>query len=78
MNSIRFKLVKGSEYVLHDVGSYTSRFLVVDVYPEDNYSRYNSVLRSVYSGWTFIAHGTNIYEDGTIDWDFSTNGRFEK
>lgn len=36
------------------------------------------VMRNVASGWTFTAHGIAIYDDGMIDWDFSTNGRFEK
>ena len=28
------------------------------------------------SGWTFVAHNCGIYPDGTIDWDFSSGGRF--
>lgn len=29
-------------------------------------------------GWTFTAIGCGIYEDGTIDWDYSgKDGRFE-
>ena len=28
-------------------------------------------------GWTFTAHGCGVYEDGRIDWDYSTGGRFE-
>lgn len=35
-------------------------------------------MRNVASGWTLTAHGIAIYDDGMIDWDFSTNGRFEK
>jgi len=26
--------------------------------------------------WTFEAHDVNVYEDGTIDWWYSTGGRF--
>lgn len=29
-------------------------------------------------GWTLIAHGVHFYEDGTIDWDYSTGGYFAK
>lgn len=29
-------------------------------------------------GWRFVAHGIGIYEDGKIDWDFSTGGYFEE
>ena len=28
------------------------------------------------SGWDFIAHGCRIYFDGSIEWDYSTDGRF--
>ena len=28
------------------------------------------------SGWTLRAHGVGIYDDGTIDWDYSTDGYF--
>lgn len=34
-------------------------------------------MQNIKSGWTLIAHGCGIYEDGTIDWDYSTGGRFE-
>ena len=43
---------------------------------DDYYSPYSAVVRSTITGWTMMIHGTNIYEDGTIDWDFSTNGYF--
>lgn len=35
-----------------------------------------AVMQNIRSGWTFTAHGIGIYEDGTIDWDFSTGGVF--
>lgn len=31
---------------------------------------------NVTSGWTFIAKGIVRYDDGTIEWDFSTDGVF--
>ena len=31
-----------------------------------------AVVQSMGSGWTCIAHGTQIYADGTIEWDWST------
>lgn len=34
------------------------------------------VMQNVKSLWTLTAHGCGIYEDGTIDWDYSTNGHF--
>lgn len=35
-----------------------------------------ATMRNTKSGWQFIAHGIGIYEDGRIDWDYSTGGRF--
>ena len=31
---------------------------------------------NVESGWTFQANGIHRYPDGSIDWNFSTGGRF--
>lgn len=28
------------------------------------------------AGWLFQAHGCGMYEDGKIDWDYSTGGQF--
>lgn len=40
---------------------------------------YNAaVMQNVKSGWTFRANGIGIYEDGRIDWDYSTGGHFEE
>lgn len=39
---------------------------------------HSAVMQNAASGWTFTAHGCGIYEDGTIDWDYSTGGRFEE
>ena len=38
------------------------------------YSTGNATMQNVKSGWTFSAHGCGIYEDGTMDWDYSTSG----
>ena len=78
MKSIRARLEEGKEYILHSVGSYETRFVCIRRLPEDDYSSHNAELRNIWSGWTCSCHGVNMYEDGTIDWDFSTNGRFEK
>ena len=34
------------------------------------------VMRRVSDGWTLIAHGIQQYEDGTIEWDYSTGGHW--
>ena len=36
------------------------------------------IMKNVSSGWTFEAHGIGMYEDGTIDWNYSTGGYFDK
>lgn len=36
----------------------------------------NAVMQNVKSGWCFYANGIGMYEDGRIDWDYSTNGAF--
>ena len=42
-----------------------------------NYT-YDAMMKNVKSGWTFMAHGVQQYEDGTIEWDYSTGGRFDQ
>lgn len=37
-----------------------------------------ATMQNVASGWTFQAHGIGIYEDGRIDWDYSTGGTFQR
>ena len=37
-----------------------------------------AIMQNVASKWTFRAHGLGMYEDGSVDWDYSTEGRFVK
>lgn len=48
-------------------------FRCIDLF---NFFYNDAVMRNVKSGWTFVAHGVGIYEDGRIDWDYSTGGYF--
>lgn len=41
-------------------------------------TEYDAVMQNTASGWTFTAHGCGGYEDGTMDWDYSSGGRFEE
>lgn len=34
-------------------------------------------MQNINTGWTFRAHGVQMYEDGTIEWDYSTGGYFD-
>lgn len=36
-----------------------------------------AVMQNIESKWTFRANGVIQYEDGTIEWDYSTGGRFD-
>lgn len=36
----------------------------------------NAVMQNIASQWTFEANGVIQYEDGTIEWDYSTGGHF--
>lgn len=42
----------------------------------DPYSEFTYRVRSSTTGWTMTIHGVNMYSDGSIDWDFSTNGYY--
>lgn len=34
-------------------------------------------MQNTASRWTFMAHVITLYDDGTIEWDYSTGGTFE-
>lgn len=34
------------------------------------------VFERISDNWTLVAHGTNLYPDGTIDWAYSTGGHW--
>lgn len=40
--------------------------------------KYEAYLKNLKTGWTLLAHGIGYYTDGSIDWDFSTEGHFEE
>lgn len=35
-----------------------------------------ALLANMYSGWTFLAHDIVRYDDGSIEWGYSTGGHF--
>lgn len=41
-------------------------------------SNTSGVFQNIESGWTFTAKGIVQYIDGSIEWDHSTDGRFEQ
>ena len=40
------------------------------------YGGHEAWMQNTVSGWTLVAHGITRYEDGTIEWDYSTGGGF--
>ena len=42
------------------------------------FSNASGVFQNIASGWTFTAKGIIQYIDGTIEWNHSTDGRFEE
>ncbi len=37
---------------------------------------HTAYMKRVKDGWSLIAHGVIQYEDGTIEWNYSTGGHF--
>lgn len=69
-------LESGKTYRLH--GQDEALYLCLRVVRDHPYSVYGAKVQNNISGWTFYAEGTNIYPDGSIDWDFSKGGYFDK
>lgn len=76
MKAIRIMLKVGSLYRLRDHEDYVLE--VLRTIPGDGYSPFTARVRSIVTGWTMTIHGVNQYEDGSIDWDFSTDGIFTR
>lgn len=74
MKTERVYLKVGSLYRLHDRDGYILE--CIRLLPDDFYSPFSARVRSTVTGWTMDIHGVNQYEDGSIDWDYSTNGFF--
>ncbi len=58
---------------------------VGEVYTNRNGSAYRctsvsgpgrAILERVTDRWTLLTHGITVYEDGTIEWDYSTGGHW--
>ena len=70
-NPQRFAPQMGEEY--ENAGG--GRYLCTRSWDEDTWT---ARFMNTASGWTCLAHGIVRYEDGTIEWDYSTGGHFEK
>lgn len=77
MASVRGYLVPGTLYQHHDRKGRDHCIECIQSLPlHDSFSPYTALVRSTITGWTMIIHGINVYSDGTIDWDFSTDGHW--
>lgn len=73
--SNRAYLEEGKIYSLNS--SFLSMYKVLRVWDNRIFGP-SAELRNTASGWTFNAVGTNLYQGDCIDWEFSTDGRFEE
>ena len=62
------------------------------IYPGHTYTNHNgseylcksisecssAIMERVKNGWTLVAHGIQMYGDGTIEWDYSTGGHWTR
>lgn len=42
------------------------------------YNGDGSIMERTKDSWTLTAHGITVYNDGTIEWDYSTGGRWTR
>lgn len=63
-----FKPVIGKTYINHGGGEFRCLWS----------SETGETFINTKSGWKFTAHGCRQYEDGTIEWDYSEGGYFDK
>ena len=63
----------GTTYINKNGGAYLCGVIWKNDTPEPSYC---ASMTNIASGWTFIAHGITQYADGSIEWDYSTGGRF--
>lgn len=56
--------------------SLDASFYVQRSWCEDGCGCRCATLVNTSSGWCFIAHGTYLYQDGSIEWDWSNDGYY--
>lgn len=75
--------VVGQIYTNRNGGEY--RCVHSHIYMSDDSKRrslslgeHTATMERVKDGWSLIAHGVIQYEDGTIEWNYSTGGHFPR
>lgn len=71
----RFKPVEGETYINRNGGAYKCVGSIHET-PYCVGPAYSARLVNLASGWELTANGLIMYPDGTIEWDYSSNGRF--
>lgn len=66
-----FTPVPNDPYVV--VGNLGSVFACLASYADNS-----ALMINLKSGWTCMCHGVGMYDDGYIDWDYSTGGHFRE
>jgi len=67
-----FEPERGTIYMNHGGGTF--RCLTA---PRRCFIGIAAMMQNTKSGWTFEARGIHTYDDGSIDWDYSTGGHYE-
>jgi hypothetical protein len=62
-------ILPGRIYANHNGNDYLCKSI-----PDDN----SAVMERVKDGWTLVAHGIQKFGDGSIEWDYSTGGRWTR
>lgn len=71
MKRMRFTPTPGEVYRLQNSSEYKCLCVAANI-------PHQAILQNTTSRWTFLAQGIGRYENGSIDWDYSIGGRFEK
>lgn len=79
--AVRFEPTPGTVYENKGGGTYRCVDSWQDVSEDPSWHcplRWNARMVNTKSGWSIEARGLWLYPDGTIEWDYSTGGRFEE
>lgn len=74
MNRTYFVPVVGGVYQNRNGKSYLCMRVMEQKHPSDTMA----VFKRQPDGWTLTAHGISKYEDGTVEWNYSTKGHWPK
>ena len=76
MQGTRFEPVRGQIYTNKGGGTFLCQGGIHET-PYTVEKAYSAFMVNTKSGWAFTANGLIQYEDGTIEWDYSSGGHFE-